>query len=379
MNLSNATKSARSPVALLGAALLLAGVTAGWVQWRARRAEQSNPPAGDLLDIDGVRLHCVERGAGPPVVLIHGNMVWHRDFFTSTLIQRLARNHRVLAFDRPGFGHSTRPRDRPWTPAAQGKLLHAACARLGVERPVVVGHSMGAMVALAMALDYPADVRKLVLLGGYYYPSTRMDALLAVPTAMPVLGDVLRNTVTAVSVRLFLKKMLKAMFVPRELPADFLLTLSGEMMVRPVQLGANAEDATFMNRQAKSSSERHHQLQLPVAIFAGAEDLVVDVEAHSMRLHDELRHSTLGVIPGVGHMVHYGAVEEIVAAIGEDLLDDTSLAQSVSRADQGGIAEDPRCVAARRSKQQTAAVGEVAVAGAQNLLRSEQVDARCRT
>ena len=323
MNLSNATKSARSPVALLGAALLLAGVTAGWVQWRARRAEQSNPPAGDLLDIDGVRLHCVERGAGPPVVLIHGNMVWHRDFFTSTLIQRLARNHRVIAFDRPGFGHSTRPR-------ASGMQEFS----LGGGRPVVVGHSMGAMVALAMALDYSADVRKLVLLGGYYYPSTRMDALLAVPTAMPVLGDVLRNTVTAVSVRLFLKKMLKAMFVPRELPADFLLTLSGEMMVRPVQLGANAEDATFMNRQAKSSSERHHQLQLPVAIFAGAEDLVVDVEAHSMRLHDELRHSTLGVIPGVGHMVHYAAVEEIVAAIGEDLLDDTSLARSVSRADQ---------------------------------------------
>ena len=329
MNLTHATKPARSPVALLGAALLLAGVTAGWVQWRARRAERNNPPAGEVLDIDGLQLHYVERGAGPPVVLIHGNMVWHRDFIASQLMDRLARNHRVIAFDRPGFGHSTRPRDRPWTPAAQGKLLHDACARLGVERPVIVGHSMGTMVAMAMALDYPAYVRKLVLLGGYYYPSMRVDALLAAPVAVPVLGNVMSNTVTAVSARLLLKRMVKAMFVPEEVPADFLPTLSPEMLVRPVQLRANAEDAAFMNRQARSNSERHQQLQVPVAIFAGAEDSIIDVEAHSRRLHDELLHSTLCVVPGVGHMVHYSAVDQIVAAIGEDLLDDTTRAQNV--------------------------------------------------
>ena len=329
MNLSHATKSARSPVALLGAALVLAGVTAGWVQWRARRAERNNPPAGEVLDIDGLQLHYVDRGAGPPVVLIHGNMVWHRDFIASQLIDRLARNHRVIAFDRPGFGHSTRPRDRPWSPAAQGKLLHDACARLGVERPVIVGHSMGTMVAMAIALDYPAYVRKLVLLGGYYYPSMRVDALLAAPVAVPVLGNVMSNTVTAVSARLVLKRMVKAMFAPEEVPADFFPTLSPEMLVRPVQLRANAEDAAFMNRQARSNSERHQQLQVPVAIFAGAEDSIIDVEAHSRRLHDELLHSTLSVVPGVGHMVHYSAVDEIVAAIGEDLLDDTSRAQNV--------------------------------------------------
>ena len=288
----------------------------------------NNPPEGQLLDIDGVRLHCVERGVGPPVVLIHGNMVWHRDFVASGLVDRLARNHRVIAFDRPGFGHSTRPRDRLWTPAAQAKLLHAALVRLGVERPVVVGHSMGAMVALAMALDFPADVRKLVLLGGYYYPSMRIDALLAAPVALPVLGDVLRYTVTAVSARLILKRAVKAMFVPKELPADFLPTLSREMMLRPVQLGANAEDAAFMNRQAKANSERHRELQLPVAIFAGAEDSIIDVEAHSMRLHYELSQSTLGVVPGVGHMVHYAAVDEIVAAIDYDLPLHESLTES---------------------------------------------------
>ena len=148
------------------------------------------------------------------MVLIHGNTVSHRDFEASGLIDRLAVNHRVIAFDRPGYGHSSRPRDRLWTPSAQAALLQAALAQLGVERPSVVGHSMGSMVALALALDFPADVHSLVLLGGYYYPGLRVDALLTAPVALPVIGDVMRYTVTALSGRLLLNKLVQAMFAP---------------------------------------------------------------------------------------------------------------------------------------------------------------------
>jgi len=227
----------------------------------------------------------------------------------------LARNHRVIAFDRPGFGHSTRPRDRLWTPAAQAKLLHAALAQLGVKEAVVVGHSMGAMVALALALDHPDDVRRLVLVGGYYYQSARIDALLTAPVALPVLGDVMRYTVTAISARLMLKRLVRAMFGPREVPGHFIPALSREMMVRPIQLRANAEDAAFMIPQAKASSERHHELRMPVAIVAGADDKVIDAEAHSARLHREVAGSTLVVVPRAGHMVHHAAPGAIVAAV----------------------------------------------------------------
>jgi len=298
-----------------GAALLSAALTAAWVERRSSRAERDQPPAGRLLEIEGVRLHVVEKGEGPAVVLIHGNMVSERDYEASGLLDRLARNHRVIAFDRPGFGHSTRPRDRLWTPAAQAKLLHAALAQLGVKEAVVVGHSMGAMVALALALDHPDDVRRLVLVGGYYYPSARIDALLTAPVALPVLGDVMRYTVTAISARLMLKRLVRAMFGPREVPGHFIPALSREMMVRPIQLRANAEDAAFMIPQAKASSERHHELRMPVAIVAGADDKVIDAEAHSARLHREVAGSTLVVVPGAGHMVHHAAPGAIVAAV----------------------------------------------------------------
>jgi hypothetical protein len=92
MNSSDLRTSSSSRTALwTGAALLGAAVTAAWVQYRSRRAERNHPPAGRLLDIDGVLLHIVERGEGPAVVLIHGNMVYERDFEASGLLDRLAR------------------------------------------------------------------------------------------------------------------------------------------------------------------------------------------------------------------------------------------------------------------------------------------------
>jgi len=316
MNRYDVTSSAATRAGLwAGAALVGAALTAAWVERRSRRAERAQRPAGRLIEVDGVRLHVVERGAGPPVVLIHGNMVSERDFEASGLMARLTRDHRVLAFDRPGFGHSSRPRDRLWTPAAQAALLHAALAQLGVKQAVVVGHSMGAMVALALALDHPEDVRRLVLLGGYYYPTARVDALLTAPVAVPVLGDVMRYTVTALSARLMLKGLVRVMFAPRDVPADFMGTVSREMMVRPIQLRANAEDAAFMIPQAKANAERYQELRMPVAIFAGADDEVIDPAAHAERLHREISGSTLAIVRGAGHMVHYAAPDEVVLAV----------------------------------------------------------------
>src|SRR4051794_17915772 len=189
---------------------------------RASRAEREHRPPGHLLDVDGVRVHYIEQGEGSPVVLIHGNTVSHRDFVASGLIDRLALNHRVIAFDRPGFGHSSRPRDRLWTPEAQAALLHAALAELGVEQAVVRRHPMGSMVALALPLNHPEAVSRLVLLSGYYYPGLRIDALLTAPVALPVMGDVMRYTVTAVSARLMLNKLVTAMFAPNPVPSTFL-------------------------------------------------------------------------------------------------------------------------------------------------------------
>ena len=78
-----------------------------------------------------------------------------QDFESSGLIDLAAQNYRVIVFDRPGFGYSDRPRNVVWTPTAQAELINGALHRLGVSHAIVLGHSWGASVAVALALKYP--------------------------------------------------------------------------------------------------------------------------------------------------------------------------------------------------------------------------------
>jgi pimeloyl-ACP methyl ester carboxylesterase len=171
------------------------------------------------------------------------------------------------------------------------------------------------MVAVAMALDYPADVSSLVLVGGYFYPSMRIDALLTAPVALPLVGDAMRYTVTGLSARAMLKPLVKKMFDPMPVPPAFYVAVEREMMLRPIQLRANAEDGAFMVPVARSLCRRYHELRLPVTLIAGGADKVVDPEAQSGRLHAELAQSRFIAVPGAGHMAHYKAQDQLIAAI----------------------------------------------------------------
>ncbi|HEX7791841.1 MAG TPA: alpha/beta hydrolase, partial [Afipia sp.] len=114
----------------------------------ANKAERDNAPEGRFLEVNGVRLHYVERGTGDAVVLLHGNGSMMQDFKSSGLIDLAAKDYRVIVFDRPGFGHSERPRSVVWTPDAQAELINAALTQLGVSKAVILGHSWGASVAV---------------------------------------------------------------------------------------------------------------------------------------------------------------------------------------------------------------------------------------
>jgi pimeloyl-ACP methyl ester carboxylesterase len=284
------------------------------VRNRTRQAEREHPPTGQFLDIDDTRLHYIEQGEGPVLLLLHGNVVTADDFRTSGLMERLAQSYRVIAIDRPGFGYSDRPRAITWTPDAQAQLLHRAMERLGADEYLVAGHSWGTLVALAMALQQPDRVRGLLLLSGYYYPSLRPDVPLAAMPAIPLLGDVMRYTVSPLMGRLSWPLAAKGMFSPSPVPESFSRE-SPWMLLRPSQVRAIAAEAALMVPAAAELEQRYAELQMPVLLMAGRDDRVISAEGNSGRLHRALPQSELTLLPGVGHMMQHLAQDEIVDAI----------------------------------------------------------------
>ncbi|TFZ55364.1 alpha/beta hydrolase [Methylorubrum sp. Q1] len=298
---------------LLGSAAAL-GASALYAVYNAREAERRTPPAGEFITVNGVRLHYVERGRGEALVLIHGNGTMIQDFLSSGIVDALAKRFRVIIFDRPGYGYSDRPRG-VWTPRAHATLYQKALQQLGVTQAVVLGHSWGALVAVALALQAPQLVRSLVLASGYYYPTLRADVVLASPAAIPIIGDVLRYSVSPLVGRALLPAMIKGMFAPADIPERFDREFPTDMMLRPLQLRASAEDAAMMTPVTVELQQHYHDLDLPVIIIAGGADQIADVGRQSQRLHAELPNSTLIVVPGMGHMIHHLAPEKVVEAV----------------------------------------------------------------
>lgn len=280
----------------------------------ARRAERDNPPIGQFVDIDGVRLHYVDRGEGEALVLLHGNGSMVEDFLTSGLLDAAARSYRVIALDRPGYGHSERPRGTMWTPSAQADLLREALARIGVRRATVLGHSWGCCVAVQMALRHPEFVSGLVLASGYYYPGARLDVIGMSGPAVPVLGDVMRYTASPIVARLLWPVLLRKVFGPEPVPGRFRY-FPKEMALRPSQIRASAAESAMMIPAAMATRDAYRELSMPVSIIAGERDRIVEASEQSARLHHEIAHSTFDCIPGAGHMIHQTATARVLAAV----------------------------------------------------------------
>jgi pimeloyl-ACP methyl ester carboxylesterase len=296
------------------AVVLGLAASALYTYYREMREALGRPPARRFVEVRGIRLHYIDVGAGPAVVLLHGTGGATADFETSGLVERLSRTHRVVVFDRPGYGYTRRPRGRRWTPEAQAALIAEACSELLVEKPVVVGHSWGALVALALAISQPAALRGLVLISGPYFPRLKPDALAALPLALPIVGDLLSHTVAPIIARYVAPWLVKKIFAPNTATSRFDRDFPLEFAFRPSQLIAAAEE-TVQTMTAPVRLQRHyHEITVPVALFAGADDGIVDVN-QALRLQQRLPHSELHLLSGVGHMPHHFAVEEIAETV----------------------------------------------------------------
>jgi pimeloyl-ACP methyl ester carboxylesterase len=288
------------------------------VRRQTEMAEAAHPPRGRFVVADGVRLHFTVRGrddAEQTLVLLHGNGSMADEFEISGLVEQAAERYRVIVFDRPGYGWSERPAKRRWGPQEQGELIQAALARLGVVRPIVLGHSWGALVAMAMALDRPQAVSALVLVSGYYFPTLRLDVPLLSARAIPGLGALLRHTLSPLIGRALWPLAARRRFAPAPVPDEFKQRYPLGMALRPSQLHASAAESAWLIRSALALRGRYAELDVPTVVVTGAEDRQLSASWHSGRLAERIERGWLRVVENAGHMVHHVATGQVLAAV----------------------------------------------------------------
>lgn len=306
-------------------ALILLSVLSGSMS--SAIASQCDQPKEHYLNVEKTRVRYVENGAGPGVVLIHGNAGSVDDFDFQGL-GRLCEDHRVIAVDRPGHGKSNRPNGSDATLEFQTRLLHEALAQLGVTRPVLVGHSWGGALALAYAVAYPNDLSGVVLLAPAAYSDGGPDQFMRAVLKTPVIGDV---TLTIGRICLgphLLRKELRDAFYPDPVPEDYLRHASSAWLGHK-QMRAILEDEYGLDKELKKLSKHYSEISVPVVIVTGDQDKVVSAQANAFRLKATISRAQLIELKNTGHQVPQTHPESISNAL--SLISNTSAQQRVSK------------------------------------------------
>lgn len=277
-----------------------------------RRAEERYPPRGRFATVEGIRLHYVDAGAGRPVVLVHGDGGSTYDW-TMSIFDRVAREYHAVAFDRPGLGYSGRPEGGA-SPLVQARLLRGAVRALGLDRPVLVGHSRGGQVVAAYALKYPDEVAGVVDLAGGVFFGESWEPLRNRLLLAPILGPLLAHTVFVPFGRGLVETGLRWVFAPEGRPPPEYLDAYAAMLLRPGPLRAHADDQTNSGSAVKRLIPRYGELRVPLVILNGTEDRSTPI-GHAQRLHEIVAGSELVELRGAGHEVMFFHPEAVMCAI----------------------------------------------------------------
>ena len=309
-----------NPALLMVAVLALLAMLGGGLVIFAlvirRRVEAAVPPLGRFVQIGDTRLHIVEHGAGPTLVLVHGLGAQLRNF-SYALVERLAVNFHVVCVDRPGCGYSTRPPTMSASLSGQADTIARLLAELGLEKPIVVGHSYGGALALALALNHPESIGGLALLAPLTHPQTlvppafrdfvirsaRLRKLIAWTIATPI-------AIAASS------KILDQVFRPDAAPADFDTAAGGLLALRPGHFFAASSDLVSVNDDLPGMVERYPSIRVPVGILFGRHDAILNYQDHGTAMQSKIKGSTVSLVDG-GHMLPITAPDETARWITE--------------------------------------------------------------
>ena len=301
-------------------ALALVAGLYGISQYLSWRVEQQFPPTGAFVEVDGVRLHFVDMPAGedadlPPIVFVHGASGNARDLM-GAFAPALEGRARLVFVDRPGAGYSQRGAADAANPETQARLIAGLLGEIGIDKAIIVGHSLGGAITAAFALNHGDRAHGLVFVAPATHPWPGGDVTWYYDIAnFPVAGRLFSELLAVPLGNLLYRQSAKAVFKPEKMPADYPQLSATRLVLRPDNFRHNAADVGGLYANVARMAERYGEIDLPTVVITGDSDDVVLADIHSVGLERDIAGARLVWLDRGGHMPSYTRTGEIVAQI----------------------------------------------------------------
>jgi pimeloyl-ACP methyl ester carboxylesterase len=277
---------------LVVVAIAIAAMVRSDIPLQALLPEYGAPPS-KFIQIEGMRIHYRDEGAGQPLVLLHG--------FGSSLytwdgwVGQLAGTRRLIRLDLPGFGLTGAAPDGDYSAERYVRVVTALLDSLGVRRADIAGNSMGGRTALMFTLEHPDRVRKLILVdAGGFSPMPPPTVYRLAQT--PIVGPWLLLHVTP---RFAIRRNLETVYGDPSRLTNSVVARYQAMTLRAGNRGAML--ARIKGPPDPNLADRLGELKLPVLIQWGQLDRWIPLsDAHGFQRG--IAGAELRVYPGVGHV-----------------------------------------------------------------------------
>ncbi len=289
---------------IVAAVVLVNLALAVFTYYISHRIEASFPPQGKFVEVGADRLHYVEYGSPdkPAVVFVHGLGGQWRNFVYLDL-KGLAQDYRVIAVDRPGAGQSIRGARSRANIYAQADTIARFIETLGLDKPVVIGHSLGGAITLGLALNHPQHLRRAGLIAPLTMnESEPPEAFRGLRLEAPLLRRYVSLTLGIPVMMLFGRKGVMQVFAPEAVPRDFPTRGGGLTSLRSCAFYSASTDLVAAPEDLPDMERRYASLTVPVDMLFGREDAILPFRKHAEGLVQKLPSVNLRAVSG-GHML----------------------------------------------------------------------------
>ena len=244
---------------------------------------------------EDIKLHALIKGEGEPLIMIHGFSSSSHTF--SHLIEPLSKKYKVYALDLKGFGNSPKPLDDKYSVYDQMVLVKAFMQDHNIHNPIMIGHSLGGGVILALALSKEVTINKMVLIDAAAYKQNLPKLLRWLQ--FPVLGKL--GFYILPSWYEIEEGYKYAFYDNAKIPKEGVKILTKNLQSKNGKYAFAKASDFLIPDDIEEVSLRYREIDIPTLIIWGRDDIIIR-KNKAYRLHGDIKNSRLKFIQKCGHM-----------------------------------------------------------------------------